>query len=129
MHPSVTSSFPGLFHVNERVAWMGEWEHGFFSMTAVGATNVGSIRADFDPDLRTNQPVGLKRQLTMASTCSRRHFHYSEKTYGDDGIAMAKGQEFGRFEFGSTVVLVFEAPENLEFSSDSSIRVGEGIMM
>jgi phosphatidylserine decarboxylase len=33
----------------------GNWEHGFFSMTAVGATNVGTIRIDFDEEVSTNQ--------------------------------------------------------------------------
>ena len=37
--PSMVRAFPGLFHVNERVAWTGRWRHGFFSLTAVGATN------------------------------------------------------------------------------------------
>ena len=46
----------GVFVYNERVALLGEWVHGFFSMTAVGATNVGSIRIHFDEDLRTNLP-------------------------------------------------------------------------
>ncbi len=53
--PGVVSAFPGLFHLNERVAWLGRWRHGFFSMTAVGATNVGSIHASFDRELQTNQ--------------------------------------------------------------------------
>ena len=71
--PGMVSSFPGLFHVNERVAWMGHWQHGFFSMTAVGATNVGSIHADFEPDLRTNTAVTLKRECTMTMALSLIH--------------------------------------------------------
>ncbi|XP_048710417.2 phosphatidylserine decarboxylase proenzyme, mitochondrial isoform X2 [Caretta caretta] len=42
--PSVVRWIPGLFCHNERVVLSGEWAHGFFSLTAVGATNVGSIR-------------------------------------------------------------------------------------
>jgi len=34
--------------LNERAVYVGEWEHGFFSMTAVGATNVGSIKVHSD---------------------------------------------------------------------------------
>lgn len=39
---------PGIYTLNERVALTGYWEHGFFSMTAVGAFNVGSIFLDMD---------------------------------------------------------------------------------
>ncbi len=44
MNPSVASWIGGLFSLNERAVYVGTWRHGFFSMTAVGATNVGSIR-------------------------------------------------------------------------------------
>ena len=46
MKPSIAGYFPGLFHLNERVCWFGQWKHGFFSMTAVAATNVGDIVED-----------------------------------------------------------------------------------
>lgn len=34
--------------MNERIVMLGKWNYGFFSMTAVGATNVGSMRLAFD---------------------------------------------------------------------------------
>lgn len=34
--PKVAKWMPGLFCINERATYIGEWEHGFFSFTAVG---------------------------------------------------------------------------------------------
>lgn len=48
VNPGVARLVKELFCLNERVALTGHWQHGFFSLTAVGATNVGSIRVYFD---------------------------------------------------------------------------------
>lgn len=48
VRPGIVSWVAGLFNINERVVYTGQWKHGFFSMTAVGATNVGSIKVHFD---------------------------------------------------------------------------------
>ena len=117
--PTIARKMPGLFHVNERVVLTGEWRHGFFSMTAVGATNVGSIVVDFDPELATNSPGQ----------------EYSERRYDDDnggggGVELSKGQEMGYFNFGSTIVLIFEAPAaGYQFNREAMTRlkVGQGL--
>lgn len=48
MKPGVARWLQGLFNFNERAVYAGKWRYGFFSMTAVGATNVGSINVYFD---------------------------------------------------------------------------------
>ena len=53
VNPGVARLVKELFCLNERVALTGQWQHGFFSLTAVGATNVGSIRVYFDQVRRT----------------------------------------------------------------------------
>ena len=53
--PSTANHMPGLLHLNERVAWIGRWRHGFFSMTAVAALNVGDIVEEGCDDLQTNK--------------------------------------------------------------------------
>jgi phosphatidylserine decarboxylase len=53
--PGMVKVLRGLFTLNERIVMLGEWKHGFFSMTAVGATNVGSIQLAFDDSLQTNR--------------------------------------------------------------------------
>jgi phosphatidylserine decarboxylase len=47
--PSVVKAIRNLFVLNERVSITGEWKHGYFAYIPVGATNVGSIKVNFDP--------------------------------------------------------------------------------
>lgn len=46
--PYMAKRLQNLFVLNERVAMLGRWRYGFFSMIPVGATNVGSIKVNFD---------------------------------------------------------------------------------
>jgi phosphatidylserine decarboxylase len=46
--PWMAKRLENLFVLNERVALLGRWRHGFFGMVPVGATNVGSIKVNFD---------------------------------------------------------------------------------
>ena len=82
----------GLFTKNERIiAWLrpNHDPTALIAMIAVGATMVGKVRVAFDEDVTTNvsQP-----KVTV-------------KSYAPP-IALKKGQEWGRFEFGSTIVLL-----------------------
>ena len=110
--PSLVRKWPGLFHTNERVAFIGRWKYGLFALVAVGATNVGSIVVHFDRELRTN----------------RRDKNSTEKIY-EHPLEFQKGAEFGYFNFGSTVVLIFEGPKNIKFETREmrKIRMGETI--
>eukprot|EP00090_Calanus_glacialis_P021954 TRINITY_DN3385_c0_g1_i3.p1 TRINITY_DN3385_c0_g1~~TRINITY_DN3385_c0_g1_i3.p1 ORF type:complete len:462 (-),score=63.60 TRINITY_DN3385_c0_g1_i3:276-1661(-) len=112
--PAVVKRIPGLFHTNERVAFIGRWAHGFFAMVAVGATNVGSIKVHFDQELSTN----LK--TTDESV--------TEKIYNDP-IKFNKGDEFGYFNFGSTIVLIYEAPVDTIIDNEQMRRVEMGQRM
>jgi phosphatidylserine decarboxylase len=46
--PYVAKRMENLFVLNERVALLGRWRYGTFTMVPVGATNVGSIKINFD---------------------------------------------------------------------------------
>jgi phosphatidylserine decarboxylase precursor len=54
--PWVAKRVENLFVLNERVAMLGRWRHGFFGMVPVGATNVGSIKINFD-QVRPTSPI------------------------------------------------------------------------
>ena len=44
---------------------------------------------------------------------------------------MTKGEYFGEFNLGSTIVLIFEAPRDFEFnfvSEGDTVRVGRSVM-
>jgi len=124
--PYLQRTLPGLFTLNERVVLLGRWRWGFFSFTPVGATNVGSIKVNFDRELRTNSLTTDTAADTAAEEASKRGEPYSgfaEATYEAaspilHGHALRRGEEMGGFQLGSTVVLVFEAPKGERPSLD-----------
>jgi phosphatidylserine decarboxylase len=47
-----------------------------------------------------------------------------------EGVHLEKGQEVGMFEMGSTIVLIFEAPENSELliKEGMKLKLGQEIV-
>ncbi|GFG36744.1 hypothetical protein Cfor_09447 [Coptotermes formosanus] len=121
VNPKVAQWIPDLFTLNERAVYVGCWKYGFFSLTAIGATNVGSIHVYCDKELTTNQRKWKKMETR----------HQDSFLWGLEGekIHMCKGQPFGEFHLGSTIVLLFEAPKSFKFHLETGqqILVGEGI--
>ncbi|CCH41744.1 Phosphatidylserine decarboxylase proenzyme 1,mitochondrial [Wickerhamomyces ciferrii] len=130
--PYFQRTLSNLFVLNERVSLLGYWKYGFFSMTPVGATNVGSIKVNFDKDLTTNtkyqsphykdtsdRPVKVKKHTCYEAT-------YSKASSLLGGYPVTKGQEVGGFMLGSTVVLVFEAPKEFKFNIEKGQKVKMG---
>lgn len=119
--PYMARRLSNLFVLNERVALLGRWRHGFFGMVPVGATNVGSIRINFDKALRTN----VRMQRYLAGTYSEASYSGASKLLG--GQPLAAGDEMGGFLLGSTIVLVFEAPSDFRFDlkPEQKVKVGE----
>ncbi|OXU22866.1 hypothetical protein TSAR_017042 [Trichomalopsis sarcophagae] len=115
VNPRIASWLPDLFSLNERVVYIGEWAGGFMAYAAVGATNVGSIRVFKDQELVTNTKKWPKGKN-------------SEDTEFQD-LKVKKGELFGEFRMGSTIVLLFEAPKDFEFCTQvgQKIKMGEGL--
>ncbi len=103
----------GLFARNERVCayFAVDGDAIDLCLVAIGATLVGSVRVTFD-DLRTN-----------------RSGQRVDRVYAQAAPSFAKGDEWGRFEFGSTIVMI-AAPGRmvLEYKPPGSrLRLGERI--
>jgi len=128
--PKIVNLVHNLFTVNERIALIGRWKHGFFSMTPVGATNVGSVVLTIDDKLKTNMPY--RKQIVKRRAV--KYGVYSERSYDNisvllKGIPVHRGEELGGFQMGSTVVLIFEAPKSFKFNIKpyQKINVGQAI--
>ena len=130
--PYLQKTLPGLFTLNERVVLLGRWRWGFFSFTPVGATNVGSIKINFDRELRTNSlttDTAADRAAEAAAEHGEPYSGFAEATYGEankvlGGHALRKGEEMGGFQLGSSIVLVFEAPKGRRRSFDEGWTEG-----
>ncbi|KAK3812252.1 MAG: phosphatidylserine decarboxylase [Benniella sp.] len=117
--PWMVKKLQDLFVLNERVVLLGKWRYGFFSMVPVGATNVGSIVLNFDKELRTNSREDRHRR-------GFGELSYSGVSRLLNGQPLRVGDEMGGFKLGSTVVLVFEAPEKFKFVIEAGQRVKMG---
>lgn len=128
--PYLQRTLPGLFTLNERVVLLGRWRWGFFSYTPVGATNVGSIKINFDRELRTNSlttDTAADRAAEVAKERGEPYSGFAEATYESastllGGHALRRGEEMGGFQLGSTIVLVFEAPKGQRPSFDEGYQ-------
>ncbi|KAH7718552.1 CRE-PSD-1 protein [Aphelenchoides avenae] len=90
--PFYLTLFPRLMQHDERAVLSGSWKYGYFSMTAVAAMRVGDIIIYTDPPNEAKEVI------------------VKEKHDYDPPIQFKSGNKLGEFRFGSTVVLIFEAP-------------------
>ncbi|XP_018571598.1 phosphatidylserine decarboxylase proenzyme, mitochondrial isoform X1 [Anoplophora glabripennis] len=114
VNPNIAKWLPGLFCLNERAVYLGHWEHGFFSYTAVGATNVGTVKVYFDKTLQTNT---RKKSSRCKELCL------------GNSIDLGKGDLMGEFRMGSTIVLIFEAPIHFDFAilPGDKVKMGQSL--
>lgn len=108
-----TRAVPRLFARNERVAAIFESAAGPLAVVMVGALFVSGI-----------ETVWQGRITPPTSRWTRAWRH------GDDGPAFARGDEIGRFNMGSTVILLF-APGRVAWSPElvpeAVVRMGRAI--
>ncbi|HVT36909.1 MAG TPA: archaetidylserine decarboxylase [Nevskiaceae bacterium] len=92
VNPSTARALPGLFTRNERVIAMFDTERGPLAMVLVGALFVGGI------------------ETVWSGAVTPPHMRYEDKgsymPLPKNGVRLARGQEMGRFNMGSTVILL-----------------------
>ncbi|HTS82916.1 MAG TPA: archaetidylserine decarboxylase [Myxococcaceae bacterium] len=89
VNPATVRNRDALFCLNERLVTVVDGPFGRCAVVKVGATCVGRIRAAYDDRItHAGQEAGL------------RAYHPARP--------VARGDELGRFEMGSTVILLFE---------------------
>ncbi|HMK84517.1 MAG TPA: archaetidylserine decarboxylase [Steroidobacteraceae bacterium] len=111
VNASTTERVPRLFARNERVLTLFEGEFGRFAVVLVGALNVGSIATVWAGDI-TPAPRRLVTRVPAPDT------------------VLARGAELGRFNMGSTVILLLETERGGWHSwlrAGSVVRLGEAL--
>jgi phosphatidylserine decarboxylase len=109
--PLGVAQVPGLFARNERVVSFLATDFGELAVVAVGATVVGSVRVVYH-ELRTNRPGARP----LAGALEPPH-------------ALARGAELGRFELGSTVIVLTRPGEAVldDLAPGTPVRMGQAI--
>lgn len=111
VNAATTNSVPGLFARNERVAAIFDTEAGPMALVLVGAIFVSSIETVWH---------GVVSPPTIHSVRSWQ--------YQDDAPTLKIGEEVGRFNMGSTIIVLFGQHKmqwEAEFKAGKTVRLGE----
>lgn len=113
VNTTTTRSVPRLFTRNERVVCLFDTEIGLMALILVGAIFVSSIETTWH---------GV---ITPPSIKSVRSWQYQE-----NAPVIDKGEEMGRFNMGSTIIVLFgknKVAWDATFTADKTVKLGEKI--
>jgi len=111
VNPRTTRAVPGLFARNERVVTVFDTAAGPMALVLVGAINVASIETVWHGEV--TPPAG--RRL--------RQWGYADQA---PPLLLERGQEMGRFNMGSTVIVLFGANS---IAWDEALTAGAPVRM
>ncbi len=114
VNPATTRVIPRLFARNERVAAFFDTEHGPMALVLVGALLVGSIETVWTGEITPPTRLGQSK-LPLPAAARRR---------------LRQGDEMGRFNMGSTVVMVMppSAPQlHRNLFPGAELRLGQAM--
>ncbi len=109
--PHTVNTVPRLFARNERVIAQFDTSAGLMALVLVGAINVAAIETIWS---------GL---VTPPKGKTISHQAYS----GDEQITLHKGEEMGRFNMGSTIIVLLEDPARwrLDMQQGDAVNMGQ----
>ncbi|MBX2836598.1 MAG: phosphatidylserine decarboxylase [Gammaproteobacteria bacterium] len=109
--PHTVRSIPNLFARNERVIASFDTEFGLMSLILVGAINVAAIETVWH---------GL---VTPPSTTTVNRWNYNDQA----SMSFSKGAEMGRFNMGSTIIVLMEnqAQWRRDMKPGDSVKMGQ----
>jgi len=108
---ATVNSVPGLFARNERVAAIFDTDSGPMALILVGAIFVSSVETIWH---------GVVTPPSVTEVQSWQ--------YGDDAPTLKIGEEMGRFNMGSTIIVLFgkdKAKWDAEFKAEKTVKLGE----
>lgn len=112
VNAATTRRIPALFARNERVISIFDTAAGPMAMVKVGALNVSRI------------------DTVWAGPVQSASGRPERRIYGADEVQLGKGEEMGRFNMGSTVILLFAKEQvhwHAELTENRTLRMGEAI--
>lgn len=109
--PHTVRALPNLFARNERVIAQFETEAGLMALVLVGAINVAAIETVWH---------GL---VTPPQRRSMSSVNYPD----EQAVNLAKGDEMGRFNMGSTIIVLMENPVawRVDMQAGDAVRMGQ----
>ncbi|WP_340121348.1 archaetidylserine decarboxylase [Methylobacter svalbardensis] len=111
VNQATVNSVPGLFARNERVAAIFDTDSGPMALILVGAIFVSSVETVWH---------GVVTPPSISSVQSWQ--------YGDNAPTLKIGEEMGRFNMGSTIIVLFgkdKAQWDAEFKAEKTVKFGE----
>jgi len=113
VNATTAASVPGLFARNERLVCVFGAGSLMFALILVGALFVGSMSTVWHGEVTPRHP---RRRADLPLDASRA------------SLTLARGAEVGRFNMGSTVILLFPAGKALAaLAAGSTVRVGQSL--
>lgn len=109
--PHTVNTVPCLFARNERVIAQFDTDDGLMALVLVGAINVAAIETVWSGLITPPQ----KKQIS--------HINYNDK----EQITLQRGDEMGRFNMGSTIIVLLEnkARWRLDMQNGDALKMGQ----